>query len=272
MVTGCKHIALSAPHAGSHRNTTGNGLGKCYNFRFNTVDVRAQKASASSHSSLNFITDNNGTSITGSLGTCLCPFLIKRKNSTFALNRFKHYGCNSIVECCLESLKIIWFKIFESFNIRSKAFRVEFVLTCSSKSCKRSSVEGLLQCNDSPSPFAAVEPSILSCKLDGTFIGFCTGISKEDSFKSSSLQKFCGVFISDVACEVIADVDLLFCLRCNSLYKRLVVMSKTVDCNTGKKVDILFAIYICQYGSFSFYKGNIKGSVIIQYLFVSHNI
>ena len=179
MCTLAKYLtALLVSKAHAYWNTACKTLCKCGYVRLYVVKLRCEEFASSANACLYFV--GNGENIP------LCTFkhdsvhkaLLKRYNSTLALNKLEHYSANlvvKLVELVHKIVNIISDNILKSTNEREEVV-VENLLTCCRKSAKRSAVETVYKGDDdiSLSVLAVFVKAVFSCKLYSALVSLCT--------------------------------------------------------------------------------------------------
>ena len=62
---------------------------------------------------------------------------------------------------------------------------MEHILTCSRQGCYCTAMEAINERNDDITTIAVFIMAILTSRLDGTFVRFCTGVTEEHLFHAS---------------------------------------------------------------------------------------
>ena len=146
--------------------------------------------------------------------------------------------------------KIIRFRIDEAVDEGTEVF-MERVLAARRQGGNGPAVEAVLQGDDGIAAIAVFVVRILAGRLDGTFVGFGTGIREEDLLHTRLLAEFFGQDGLGFRKEDVGNMAQFMELRFNGFDPHVVTDAEDVDGNTGAEVDVFLAVYIIQNRAFA---------------------
>ena len=240
---------------GEHRSPQGqaaaDGFSRRNNIGLDAVAHVGIEIARPAVTGLDFVDDDQD--IVGMRIFCdlLDVFLVEGMDAAFALDHFHHDGTDVIFFAePLHIGKIIGFGIDEAVDEGAKVF-MERVLAASRQGGNGPAVEAVLQGDDGVAAVAVFVVRILAGRLDGTFVGFGTGVREEDLLHARLLAEFFGQDGLGFRKEDVGNMAQFMELRFNGFDPHVVTDAEVVDGNTGAEVDVFLAVHIIQNRAFA---------------------
>ena len=169
-------------------------------------------------------------------------FFVEGMDAAFALNHFHHDSADVVFFAkLLHIVKIIGFGIDEAVDEGTEIL-MERVLAASRQGGNGPAMEAVLQGDDRIAAVTVLVMRIFPGRLDGTFVGFGTGVGEENFLHARLLAEFFSQDGLGFRKEDVGNMAQFMELRFDGFNPYVITDAENIDSDTGTEIDVFLAI------------------------------